>query len=179
MGMTGFELTFNSKNNGQLDEEKWADLYSSTLEIIQNWLESKLKKEEEQDLLEGIDELLDWVDNEPSDGKLPFFFNDYDVVGEAAGHHWFRTAILAERKKIDKLSKSYSLFPDFSNLENEMDNTVLVYFDDKIYLIYPDEDEVGCGEGAISLNDIDPDARKEIKRVKKILKCQCSLCRKK
>ncbi|MDH5656082.1 MAG: hypothetical protein OEZ34_09255 [Spirochaetia bacterium] len=178
MGSTGFEIQFSSTKEEELDEETWADLWSSALEIIQDWLESKLKKEEEQGLLEGIEELIEWIDNEPTDGKLPFYFNDYDVVGEAAGYHWFRTAILAERKKLEKLFKPHSFTLDFSELENEMDNTILAYFDDEVYLVYPDEDEVGCIDGAISINDLDPDAKKEIDRVKKINQCQCSLCRK-
>ena len=170
MGATGFTIPAQ----GVIDEEDLELLWGELCDELHGWLEQMLT-ETEHDLLEVVNELLEFV-CELEEGALPFWFHDYDTVGEAAGYHWYVRALEARREAVLGIGERHGLTLDLSRLELD-DGALLLFHGGEVYLLDPEHlDEVCAGDGAIPVTELDDDLQIQIREVQSTRRCGCSLC---
>lgn len=180
MGAAGFSLPLTSCPDA-LDEEAFEELWADLVELINDWVEKRLARDVEADLLEGAEELLEWPCDVPPT-ELSFMFREDEIVCSAAGMHWYLRALHEASASVRALLRDHGFEARFEALPPPTDGTVLLFPEDgemDAILIWPDHrDEVGFGDGAVALAELPDDLRAEVEAAQKEARCHCSLCAK-
>jgi len=179
MGLTGFVLPLKRRPES-LELDDFGVIWSEITSAINDWLEPRLTRDAEEELLEAAEELLDWPCELPDQG-IEFLFAEHDVVSCSAGAHWYLRALRDNRSEVEKVLTQHGFEADFEALPGTDDGVLLAFPTDEgelaAVLVYPEHpDEIGVGDGGIAVEDLDDEIRSHVVALQTRAECECTLC---
>jgi hypothetical protein len=189
MGAFGFTLPLTplASEAADLDHDDYEELCAAARDLLEAWIEPRLKTEVEEEFLDLADDV--WWDGcgFPGCGEyageglhIPFFFTDHAPNVSAAVEHWFCLAAAALSDDLVELLGEHGFTVSLEQVGAAAEGVVLVPTEDDMVVVDMEGEEAeayATSEEAPLFEELSAAIQQQAREARERGQCRCSICR--